>query len=67
MSEKVVALDVRELAVRIAEACIEIKRPAGSADEVLAVLGDDESEAWMRAARAAADYFIEITGSIRVQ
>lgn len=56
----VAQIDERELAVRMAEAAIGIKRPAGkSLDECLASFPADWGEAFHRAARAAMGYWKE--------
>ena len=53
--------DACELAVRLCEACYQMKRPAGlTAAEALAVMERECREAWLRTAEAAALYMKQV-------
>jgi hypothetical protein len=60
MSKKIVLIaeiDPQELALRIAEGFLGIRRPAGkTAAQALAYFPDEEREGFMRAAAKAAEY-----------
>ena len=63
MSTKAYAIatvDPAELAVRLCEANYRLKRPSPNAAEALAAMDPEVREAWLRSAKAAADYFVEI-------
>ena len=50
----------KELALRIAEGCIGLKRPEGqSVDSALSYFPDEEREGFMRAAEKALTYVLE--------
>jgi hypothetical protein len=56
----VAPIDEAELAVRLAEAMNQIKRPLGStARQALETMEDESREAWRRGARAAMEYWCE--------
>jgi len=56
----VVTVSEVELAVRLAEAMNQMKRPPGStAARALETMDDDSREAWRRGARAAMEYWCE--------
>lgn len=55
-----IKIDPAELAVRIYEAAIGIKRPVPDPKEILAALDESTRSDFLRAARAAADYFAEV-------
>lgn len=56
-------VDPAELAVRLCEANYLIKRPIPDASEALAEMDEEVRTAWRRAAKAAADYFVELINS----
>jgi hypothetical protein len=53
-------IDPSELAVRLCEANYCIERPTPNADAALANMDKECREAWLRSARAAAEYFAEL-------
>lgn len=56
----IVDISMHELALRIAEGCLGMKRPMGvSADEGLAYFPEDARQGFERAAQKAADYIAE--------
>jgi hypothetical protein len=56
----IIEIDEKELAIRMAEAAIEIKRPIGkSVQQCLDSFPADWGEAFLRAAKAAMNYWSE--------
>lgn len=55
-----VFVDSAELAIRLCEASYGIKRPMANPRAALAAMDEDCRNGWLRAARAAFDYFSEI-------
>lgn len=53
-------IDPAELAIRLCEANYDIKRPMPDALATLDAMDDDVREAWLRSAKAVADYFCEL-------
>jgi hypothetical protein len=53
-------IDPAELAIRMCEANYCIARPTPNADAALAAMDTEVREAWLRSARAAAEYFAEL-------
>lgn len=66
MSKKpfmVCEIDPAELAVRMCEANYGIIRPTPDAKQALASMDKHVAEAWLRSAKAAADYIIEVVNA----
>ena len=62
----VVEIDPAELAIRLCEAHICGKRPPGTtAAEALETMDEEIRLAWLRSARAAAEYLAELINSAR--
>ena len=60
----VVEIDPAEMAIRLCEANYGLKRPPGaSAAEALAAMDEEPRLAWLRSARAAAEYLAELINS----
>jgi roadblock/LC7 domain-containing protein len=59
----VATIDPAELAVRLCEANYLLKRPMADANSALAAMDEDVRIAWLRSAKAAADYFVEIVNA----
>lgn len=59
-TKKVFTLDESELAVRMIEAALKCKRPAGvTAEEAIDALDPEDQARWVRSARAALEYMQE--------
>lgn len=60
-------VDPAELAVRLCEAQYGLKRPQGSsAREALDGMDEEVRLAWLRSAKAAADYFVDLINDAKV-
>lgn len=53
-------VDPAELAIRLCEANYGLRRPTPDAKAALDAMDADVREAWLRSARAACNYFVEI-------
>ena len=56
-------VDPAELAIRLCEANYLLKRPTPDARAALEAMDEDVRLGWLRSAKAAADYFVEIINS----
>ena len=56
----VIQIDPAELAIRLCEANYGLRRPTPDAGAALDAMDEDIRTAWLRSAKAAADYFAEI-------
>ncbi|MBY6244084.1 hypothetical protein [Methylosinus sp. Sm6] len=61
----IVEIDPAELAVRMCEANYGLTRPMADARQALAAMTPEVREAWLRSAKAAADYFVEIVNAAK--
>ena len=53
-------IDLAELAIRLCEANYGLRRPMPDAGTALAAMDRDVREAWLRSAKAAAEYFCDL-------
>lgn len=58
-----IEIDPAELAVRLCEANYGLTRPRSDARESLDSMNEEVRVAWLRSAKAAADYFAELVNS----
>ncbi|MBY6243875.1 hypothetical protein [Methylosinus sp. Sm6] len=64
-STLVAEIDPAELAIRLCEANYGLTRPMADARQALAAMTPEVREAWLRSAKAAADYFVEIVNAAK--